>query len=355
MRPSALPILQQSPKFVSGVTEFSESGRDRHEALRAHFNGDDSLLNLLDDEEIEAIRWAADYIRLKAALSDHEIKWEQELLILLDDFSEMPGHLDADCGPDFFDFKWRERDYEAQMAAYALAKLQQLPPGAEVRAHLLFGQPRKAVVLKFDLESASKIVHDIIADVNAAVECRPSDYCGWCANRVPCPVLNNRAQTIAAGREDWQLEQYHASQITEPAEMAKALRLAKQVSKWAEGVEHFAEVMAIKEGKQIPGFELRPGSSKRYCFDVSGAFNASGLTAEEFLSCCQIRFGTDKKDPNKVGLENIYHRAKGLPSLAAAKRELKTKISDFVKKPEPKLKLKPIKGAVTDDDETTDE
>lgn len=355
MRPSSLPILKQSPKFESGDTEFAEEGTDRHAALRAHFCGDDSLLDLLDDESAEAVRWAADYIRLKAPMSDHPINWEYEAVAILDDFSEMLGHPDAGCGLDIFDFKWRERDYESQMASYALSKLQSLPPGTVVRTHLLFGQPRKAVVLRFDRESAERIIHEIITDVNAAIECRPSDYCGWCANRVTCAVLNKRAQTIAAGREDWQLEQYHASQITEPSEMAKALTLAKHVKKWAEGVEYRAEQMAIKEGLQIPGYALKPGNSKRYCFDVAGAFNASGLDAAEFLSCCQIRFTSDKKDPNKVGLENVYHKAKGLPSLAAAKRELKNKISDFVKKPEPKLKLKPIKESAIEDSEPTEE
>jgi hypothetical protein len=333
MRPSSLPILKQSPKFVSSETEFAAEGTERHAALRAHFAGDDSLLNLLSEEDAESVRWAADYIRLKAPLNDYPLEWEIELPMILDDFTEMTGHADAVCHLDIFDLKSRERDYEAQMACYALGVLYKSGVarlGGAVRCHLLFTSTKRFQVLTFTAENAEKLLADTLAEINAAVECRPSDYCGWCANCATCDVLNKRAQAVAAGREDWQLEQYHASKVTEPAEMAKMLTLARQLKPWIEAVEFHGREMAIKQGMQIPGYTLRERKGKKYCFDIQGAFNASGLDAPTFLQCCDLRFSSSKKNPNKVGLENIYHKAKELPSLAAAKRELKSKLEPFI-------------------------
>lgn len=352
MRPSSLPILAKSPKFVSSETSFAEEGTDRHEALRAHFAGDDSMLDLLPDEDADGVRWAAEYIRLKAPLNDYPLEWEVTLPILLDDFSEMEGHADTVCHLDLFDAKNRERDYEAQMASYALGQLQKLNiPGATVRCHLLFMATKRVEVLTFTAESAQAVIQRVIDDVNTAPECRPSEYCGWCAIRVTCDVLNKRAQAVAAGRDDWQLEQYHASQITEPGEMAKALALAEHVEKWAVAVKHFAKEMAVKQGLQIPGYALKQRNGKKYCFDIQGAFSATGLDAPTFLQCCDVRFSSSKKNPNKVGLENIYQKATGLPSLAAAKRELKAKLVNCVRVGESSLYLAPEKSTETPNDE----
>lgn len=329
IRPSSLPILKESPKFISSGSDFADEGTDRHQALRDLFDGDSAPLMRLDEDSQEAVRWAAEYILLKANMADHTLEWETERFIDFGQFETMTGHLDAVCGLDIFDLKWRERDYSAQMACYALGVLQDHPWGTVCRTHMLFGAIRKAVVLEFTAESAHAIIDAIIDDVKNAEECRPSSYCGWCAITSSCPVLTRRAQAVADGREDWKLEQYHASKIEEPSEMAKALTLARHLKKWVEGVEHHAKEMATKQGRTIPGYELREKSGKRICTDVNGAFNASGLHASEFLACCSLRFATSKKDPAQKGLENVYKETTGLPSLAAAKRELRVKLEPY--------------------------
>lgn len=350
MRPSSLPILRQSPKFVSEQTSFAEEGTDRHEALHAHLCGDDTLLDLLDDESADGVRWAAEYIRLKAPMSDYPLEWEATLPIVYSDLSETEGHADCVCHLDIFDLKSRERDYAPQMAAYALGRLQKLnaPPGTQVRCHLLFAVTKRHEVLTFDAEHADALINEIIQDVKTATECRPSEYCGWCANRVTCDVLNKRAMAVAAGREDWALEQYHATEITKPEEMAKALALAKHLTTWAKAVEFKAREMAIKQGLKIPGWKLAPTNGKRFCTDLQGAFTASGLSIEDFLACCDVRFGTSKKNPNKKGLENVYHKSAGLPSLAAAKKELKGKLAPFIQQGQGGFTLKPEKGEIED-------
>lgn len=352
LRASSLPALKECPSFESGSTEWTESGTDRHAALRAHFEGDDTLLDLLPEDERSAVLWAADYIRVHANTTDHPMTWEQGITVILDDFSEIPGTPDAVCHTDIFDLKWRLRDYNAQMAHYAAARFQELPGIETIRVHLLFGCFKRAEVLTFTRESALQIVATIAEKVRNNPEPTPCSYCGWCAKRVTCAALNERAQTVAAGREDWKLAQYHASEITSPAEMAKALQLAALLEKWAKAVRHFAKEMVLKQGITLPGYELKTEAGKSSCADVIGAFNASGLTAEEFLQCCEIRLETSKTNPAKRGLTDVLKAKKNI-SKAAAKRELKKALEPYMRTPREVFKLKAINDS--GDEETTEE
>lgn len=343
LRASALPALAQCPSFESGSTEWTESGTDRHKALETYLKGDDSLLALLDDEEQDGIKWAAEYIRVKANMDEHPITWEKEnaCTVILDDFSEIPGTPDAVCHIDIFDLKWRWRDYTAQMAHYAAARLQELPGVEKVRVHLLFACFKRAEVLEFDRETALRIVSEVAAKIAENPEPNPCDYCGWCARRVTCQALNERAQTVAAGREDWRLQQYHASEITDRAEMAKALKLARHLAKWCEAVDHFAKEMVIKQGISIPGYELRSKPGRSSCHDVLGAFHATGLDHTDFLKCCEIRLEKSKTNPDKQGLADVLKEKTGI-SKAAAKRELKKKLEPYLRTPKQSFYLKPV-------------
>lgn len=340
LRASSLPALAQCSAFESGSTEWTESGTDRHAALHAHFAEDDTLLDLLPEDEQEGVRWAAEYIRLKAPMEEHPLMWETPAQVILDDFTEIPGRMDAYCGREVFDLKWRQRDYSAQMALYALARLQ-ATNAFEVRVHILFAAFKRAEVIIFDHESASKIVEEIVAKTRTNPEPTPCDYCGWCAKKVTCQALNDRAQAVAAGREDWKLAQYHASELANPSEMAKALVLAKHLSKWCEAVEHFAKEMWIKKGLTIPGYELRSKAGKSSCHDILSAFQASGLDHLEFLKCCEIRLETSKENPDKLGLANVLKAKLGI-SKAAAKRELKKKLKPYLRTPKQSFYLKAV-------------
>lgn len=356
LRASSLPALEKCPCFESGATDFTESGHDRHTALHRHFEGDDSLLSLLPEEDREGVLWAAEYIRLKANMADHAIEWETPCEAILPDFTIIPGTTDAKCELDIFDMKWRATGYKSQMALYALARLGEpgLSPDAEVTVHVLYACFKRIEVLKFTYDSALEIVQKIAEAYNAPdKQPTPCDYCNWCALKVTCPALNVRAQTVAAGREDWKLEQYHASAITAPAEMAKALALARVLSKWCDAIKHFAKEMVIKQGVTIPGFELKTKPGKSSCSDIISAFNASGLTAEEFLQCCDVRMNTSKKNPNKRGLVDVF-KAKKEISKAAAKRELTKMIEPFMRTPAEVQYLKSTTG-IEDDDNSTEE
>jgi hypothetical protein len=351
IRPSSLPALAECPCFESGSSDFADEGTQRHEALKAHFEGNDLLLNALPDEERDAVKWAADYIRLKSH-SEHPIIVERTLTATLPNFDEITGTPDAACYLDIFDLKWRERDYTTQMAAYAFLHLSEIGHEGPVTIHILFGAFHRVETLKVDMDSAVRTIMPIIERATAKDrQPAPCTYCGWCSARLTCKALNERAQAVAAGREDWQLEQYHASAILDPVEMGKALALAKHLSKWIDGVEHHAKEMAVKQGVTIPGWTLKTKAGKRSTFDMAGAFNATGLPSEQFLACCEIRLTTDKKNPSKVGLENLYAEQQGI-SKAAAARELKKKLEPFTRTPKETQYLAPEKPEPTDEKES---
>jgi hypothetical protein len=354
LRASSLPALAVCPCFDSGPadasgTEQRESGTDRHSALRRHFEGDDSLLVMLPEEEREGVTWAAEYIRVHANTIDHALDWETPCEVILPDYTLIPGTTDAKCGIDLFDLKWRHADYQAQMALYALARIEEFANrDVEVKVHILYGCFQRAEILKFDYATALALVQEIAsAHNNPEKQPSPCSYCTWCSNRLTCAALNDRVQAVAAGREDWKLENYHASEITHPTQMAKALTLSRHLRKWCDAVDYHAREMVVKNGVSIPGFELKSKPGRGSCSDMVGAFQASQLTSEEFLQCCDIRMTTSKDNPEKKGLAEIYAIKKGIPK-SAAQRELKRVLQPYMRTPKEVLYLKPTNSTEED-------
>lgn len=332
-RPSSLPMLKVCPCFDGQGSKDTDEGRERHAALKDYLEDKEFLLNALDEEGREAVIWAADYIRMVAPLSDHPAKFEEKISITLPKWEQMEGTPDAVCGPEVFDLKWRPRDYDAQMAAYAWGRLQELPEVQEVRVHVLFGATKNKQVYTIDAETAEAIVMPIVEKANdPGRKPNPCEYCSMCANKLKCEALNIRAQTVAAGREDWKLANYHSSELTDPQEMAKALALASHLEKWTKAVKHHAREMVVKQGLAIPGWELKTKAGKSSCHDVTGAFNATGLPVEVFLKCAELRLNRSKTNPNKEGLIEAYAQEKDLPK-TAAKKLLKKTLEPFMRTP----------------------
>jgi len=351
LRPSSLPMLAQCPSFESGSTEFSELGTDRHAALKAHFAGDDSLLDLLDEEDQTGIRWAAEYIRLKTPLSDHPIEWEIKRSFVATNFEDMEGTPDAVCGQDIFDFKWRPRDYTAQLACYALMeierfeKLTTLDP--VIRCHILFGQTRRAEVLHFDRAAAETIIEPILKSCEQPTP-RVCDYCGWCAKKLTCVALTDPAKKVAMGYADLTLvdvASWHPSEMDKPEDIALGLTIWRRVlKKWGESMEFHAQMAAEKKGLKLPGYELRPSKGKRYVADVKQSFALTGLPPDEFIKACDVRLNTSKKYPDKLGLDAVARAYFNEPSLAAAKRNMLKKLESVIAQGKETLRLKAVKG-----------
>ena len=345
LRPSSLPALKQCPCFAASGSDFADEGTDRHHAFKAALLGDDSLLNLLPGDDRDGVLWAVDYVKLKANLADHPLHLEQGLTLVLSNLEEMPGTPDAVCHLDIFDLKWRKRDYTSQMAAYAAMRLQELGFPGTITVHILFGAFQRAEVKAFDTAAAQREIDPIIARYHdPAKQPVPCDYCDWCANALTCPALNNRALAVVAGREDWQLDQWHASEITDPPQMARALRAVPHLRKWCDAVEHFADEMWQKRGLEIPGCQLKESRGKQYATDLEGIYHAAGVPLPQFLKCCTVRMKTSKDEPDKCGIVDLFilENKGSYNSRAAAERALKKKIEPFVARGKSRFHVRPV-------------
>lgn len=340
VRPSSMPALAQCGQFEPGGSDFADLGTDRHAALQAHYAGDNSLLDLLDEDSQAGIRWAADYIRVHAAASDYPMEWERKRSFTAPNFTDITGTPDLVCGNDVFDFKWRYRDYTAQMACYALMMIAELA-AQPVRVHLLFGEPRRAEVLKFDTQSAEAVIAPILDRLDANPEPTPCDYCGWCTKRLMCPAMTRPAQTVALGYSDLaEVANWHPSEMEKPEHLALALHVWRKVlKKWGESVEFHAMEAMTKRGLQLPGCKLAPSKGKQFVADCAAAYAASGLPAEKFLKACTPRLNTSKKYPDRVGLDVIFKEHFSEASTAAAKRTVLKKLGALIQRGQDGLKI----------------
>ena len=335
-RPSSLPMLAKCPLFKSGTSsDFAEEGTSRHALLSRALKGE-IITEDAELDDLEAIEWARDYILLHAPTSNYPLQIETKRQWLGPDFEEREGTPDVVCGNHVFDFKWRHRDYVAQMADYACSVFDENPKIQTVHCHLLFGATKKSEKLEFTHEEALTIVAGILN--NPSKTPLPNEYCGWCAHRLTCSAFIATANRVIENRKDWELSTFHASEINTPEEMGIALRIARQLGKWCEAVEHFAKDMCVKQGATPIGFEKKETSGRKYVTDCVAAFQTLGITQEAFLKCCEPRMNTSKEYPDKVGLVEAYASAKELKK-ATAKREIETKLGDIIKRGKDGFKL----------------
>ncbi len=330
-RPSSLPMLAQCPQFSGGGGEYAEQGTIRHGILSAVLKeGDAALIACDNEEDRDAIKWAADHIRLHAPNSDYSLECEVKRHWTGPDFSEREGTPDVVCGNHIFDLKWRRRDYDEQMADYALSLFQL--GYSEVIVHILYGATKHVEVLEFNQESAERIVGDVLAKATPDANPTPCDYCGWCAKRLTCAALLERANTVAENREDWQLESYHSSEIISAEEIGKALKLARALGKWCESVEHHAKELA-RNGTVANGFKVQEKRGNRFISSVTAAYAKAGLAQEDFLSACEIKL---------AALVEIHAAKSGLKK-TAAEREMESRLGEIVQRKSPSTSLVSVK------------
>lgn len=322
-RPSSLPALDQCAKFSGGSSEFAEEGTVRHAILATALKTNstaDIQFSAETNTDAEGITWAADYILLHAPSSDYPIEVEQTRSWLGPDFTVRTGTPDVVCGPVIFDFKWRWRDYTAQMADYALERFD---AGFErVTVHLLFGAHRRYEIVEFTRESAERIVSGILAKAEAPdAQPTPCDYCGWCAHRLTCSAVLERVNAVVEGRVDWGLATYHSTEIATAEQMGKALEIARLVKKWADAVEYEAKRM-VGRGDIPEGFKLQDRKGNRFISSVAEAFPRVGLSQEVFLKACEVGFSD---------LAKLYAEIHGMKK-AAAERAVAELLGDVLQR-----------------------
>jgi hypothetical protein len=186
-----------------------------------------------------------------------------------------------------YDFKSGEiRDYDAQMAFYSLGMMQRFWL-KECTTYLLYGRYKKAVKTLHSYDVAKAVV-DAVVKRRAAKDRHPEPcaYCDWCADKLTCPALHATALAVARGYEVPAFEDWHSSNITDPATMGRMLTCARIVADWAESVKEHALKMVLENGLQLPGFELRTRAGTRGVGDLLKAHAQLGMPDNVFLGCC---------------------------------------------------------------------
>lgn len=297
-RPSSLPASAACPGFESSPTAgtFALDGTLRHEALAEKMLGREISRNLLEglaDDDLDAIDWAAGQIEMHAPMSQFALEVERKLTIFDPQGNEiMKGTADYVCGPVILDFKWRRRNYEAQLAAYALGLMQEAEFD-NVECILLFGENREAQRFFLSRNKAESIVFALTVNrcpFSVASEYTPNDYCGWCAKHKACPAIIDAVNLAAkiADPNSAQLNQ-KADEQDEAVWLSQALIIARTVAKWAEAVESEMKAEA-KNGRRYPGFTLESRRGNTYVKNIQKAFERAGLEPHEFLEVCKVSF-----------------------------------------------------------------
>lgn len=304
-RPSLLPMIDEEREgcamfLPQRESDILEDGKDRHAALREMFEGQSALVELLPSDQAEGVRWAADYVRSNIPHLDWPMRWEASMQLLDDDFRVMmSGTPDLVCGPHIVDLKWRKRDYTAQFVCYLLMRFQE-EQFEKITMHALWGAYQQYERREWtEAECWAELRRVLDAYDNPAPKVpKACAYCGWCARRLECPAFNLPAVVVAQNREDWGLTTYHISQITDPADMAKAIELVPKLRKFCDAIDFYKREWAVARGIKIPGYRVRDEKGDREITDLPRALvlmEEAGLPQRKVLPACGMGVTALKK------------------------------------------------------------
>lgn len=260
LRPSSLPKLAECPRYESEPV--AGAAADRGTAMDSAFRAilDGSHVGFLPDtnpEDIAAIRWAVDAFKILAGNAPIQSS-EKDLKV---EMLGMTGTADGACPEKLFsvDIKSGQvRDYEAQMAAYALGFMER-EFCENWTTHLLFCDERRIVSMSWTQESAWDVVNPIIAlakDPQATPT--PCDYCGWCAKRWICATRLEPLSILLTGAPD-KLDL--VSIKAHPADLGRLLDITHAIAK-DEGLHDELRAAALAHllaQKTVPGWTLANG------------------------------------------------------------------------------------------------
>lgn len=329
-RPSSLPALRVSPRFQpSSAGDAATLGADRHAALECLLNGSSDLLNILRDEDIAGVKWSHEYIVNNAPMADYVLETERKLELFRSGMPIMKGTADVICGDHLFDMKWRERDYDPQLAAYALA-LMQARKSDTVTVHILFAETQFAKCYTLTKTQAEDIVFPILDNVmHPSTVCVQSEYCNWCKLVTVCPVLIGSVNAVAEKLEVALIEDIE--NLT-PSRLGATLSMIEAVTTWAEAAKEKIRDLALM-GNPIEGYEVveRKGSREIAPSNINAAFGLLNIPVERFMQACKVSItnlesalaetqGLSKKDATNALNEALDGIIENKPSVKMLKK-----------------------------------
>jgi hypothetical protein len=297
--PSKLRMLELCPSYEDDPTSDktkAERGTAMHLAVE---RGDDSHLDVEEAELVQTIRnYTATFI------ADAEQVFRELRLQIAG--GETWGTCDLFCvkgdRADLIDYKTGAWSVEPaavnlQAQAYVLGAFERFPQVQWIRVHLILPRRDEITTAEYQRSSCVHLWDRVTRTIERAERehghtFRPSDKaCFFCGAKAKCPALSSFALAVAPQYEkEYELPaEYHASLITDPAQMSKAMMLAQVLGKWVDSVKHHALELALS-GVEIPGYQIRERAAPRKITDVVAAYIAtqSRFSLTEFLSACTL-------------------------------------------------------------------
>lgn len=275
LRPSALPKLALCGHYRSDEAgAAAERGTIMDRMFRGAISGvGDKADDWQTGEDADNVLWAVETAR--ALAGGHPLEANEEALRV--EMLGLSGTADVAC----FQAGWsgdlksgQVRNYLEQQAAYALGFMLHCFV-EEWTVYLFFCDARELVTLRFTMESAEKIVRDVLAKAKEPGEPEPNDYCGWCKLRFTCGPRRERLGIVPlenlAALEDW------------PSDLLRDFSLrAKIVGEFDEKAREVLKDRTVA-GERIPGVAL---TSKRGSRKIDASALVSGVTIEAMAGLC---------------------------------------------------------------------
>jgi hypothetical protein len=152
--------------------------------------------------------------------------------------------------------------------------------------------------------------------------CPHPTNCQYCGAKARCPALASKALAIVEKLPD-SLELpavFNPQEITQPDQMALALKLAPVLIEWAEAVKAHALEM-VRGGEEIPGYELKHRSGRRVIKELSSVWDIVhaefAVPLEEFLPACSISVSALEK-----AVKDNQPRGKGAAAIRSLNQQL---------------------------------
>lgn len=233
---------------------------------------------------------------------------------------------------ELIDYKFAYGAYEAdspQFWAYAVGIFNEHKALEKLTIHVVLPFQGYIDTVTWTRDQLDELTAKVLAIITAARKDDPATYltgshCAWCARRAECPRLNDLALAIASKYKPDELTipaQYDPQNITDPEVIALAKKIGPIMESWAKKVNDRALEMRLKEGIEIPGWELAEKSAPFKITDAQAAWDVvkDKITPEAFAACAEVKIGE---------LEKAIARTAKRGEMAKAKDALRDALTD---------------------------
>lgn len=291
--PSKLKYLEMCPAYQDDphkeVYAATERGTQCHKAMETFELGG------LDDEQKRWVNMCQEYRAhaLPGPVNNWPVREAK-----LEAIPEVWGYADEynifgnTC--HLFDWKfgsWSQEDVSTnpQTQAYVLGIWNKHPEVDTVHCHWVY--PVREEISRHtyrrgaDYAKIKLRLETIVARCSATAvkACPNADVCTWCGNKAVCPALHRMVLPVATRYADGHalaLPQVPSFDLVkDPVEMSRLLDWAPILEKTAESIKRHALEMRLKDGQEIPGYDLRSRQGKSRILNAELAFEK----AQDFM------------------------------------------------------------------------